>query len=157
MRGQQGFSWQALQQAAAFCYRNNLALEDGMKWIDQSINIQRTFANLRTKAQLLSKKGNTAEAEKLMKESMSLADEAQLNAYGYELIGQKKMDEALEIFKTNVKSYPQSWNAYDSLGETYLAMDNKKLALINYKTALAKAPKEQTGRINGIIKTLEKN
>jgi tetratricopeptide (TPR) repeat protein len=155
LRGVQGFSWQALQQAAAFCQRNNLALDDGMKWVDQSINIQRTFANLRTKSQLLVKKGNTAEADKLMKESMALADEAQLNAYGYDLINQQKMSEALEIFKTNVSRYPQSWNVYDSLGETYLAMGDKKAALSNYKTALAKSPKEQQTRINGIIKTIE--
>lgn len=154
LRGLPGFSWQGYQQAAAFCLRNNISIEEGRKWVERSIGIQKTFANLRTKAQYLRKENNNAEADKLMTEAMALADEAQINTYGYDLIAMGKNNEALEIFKTNVKRYPQSWNVYDSLGEIQLTLGNKKDALANYKTALAKAPAEQHSRINGIIKTI---
>jgi tetratricopeptide (TPR) repeat protein len=155
LRGTLGFTWQGFQQAAAFCVRNNVSLEEGLKWADKSISIQKTFGNLRTKSQLLTKLGKTEEGSKLMAEAMTMADEAQLNAYGYDLMGSGKINDAIDIFKMNVKRYPNSWNTYDSLGEAFQISGDKKQALTNYKTALSKAPADQQSRINGIIKTLE--
>jgi hypothetical protein len=37
----------------------------GLKWADQSITTQKTFNNLRTKAAILEKQGDTAQAEAL--------------------------------------------------------------------------------------------
>lgn len=149
-----GFFWQGYNGAAAYCIQNNIHMDDAAKMIDNSIQIQKTFVNLNTKAKLLDKQGKHTEAEALRKEALAMADETQLNAYGYELMGQGKMEEALEIFKLNVKQYPNSWNVYDSLGEVLLANGDKKGALANYKLALAKAPETQKKRIEGIIKKI---
>ena len=155
MRGLNGFTWQAPLQAARYCLANNIHLDDAMKWANKSIQTQENFGNLNVKSKLLALKGQTAEADALSKKAITVADEAQLNQYGYDLIGQKKIKEAIEIFKTNVKRYPNSWNVYDSLGEIQDMDGNKKDALANYKTALAKAPDNQKERINGIIKKIE--
>lgn len=156
LRGVNGFTWQAPLQAARYCLNNNMHLDQAMTWVNNSIQTQENFGNLMAKSKLLGKKGQTAEADELTKKAMTLADEAQLNQYGYDLIGQKKNKEAIDIFKTNVKRYPNSWNVYDSLGEAYDTDGNKKDALANYKTALAKAPDNQKKRIEGIISTIEK-
>jgi CubicO group peptidase (beta-lactamase class C family) len=66
--------------------------------------------------------------------------ENDLNGYGYELLGQRKIKEAVEIFKLNVSLFPQSPNAYDSLGEAYEADGNKELAVKNYQHVLALRP-----------------
>ena len=66
--------------------------------------------------------------------------EAQLNALGYRLLGMKKVGEAIEIFKLNVESYPQSANVYDSLGEAYLTNGDKELAIRNYQRAVELNP-----------------
>jgi tetratricopeptide (TPR) repeat protein len=66
--------------------------------------------------------------------------EAQLNALGYRLLGMKKAKEAIEIFKLNVESYPQSANVYDSLGEAYLTNGDKELAIRNYQRAVELNP-----------------
>ena len=42
--------------------------------------------------------------------------EDELNALGYRLIRAKKFKEAIRILQLNVEAYPQSSNAYDSLG-----------------------------------------
>jgi tetratricopeptide (TPR) repeat protein len=155
LRGINGFTWEAPLQAARFCLANNMHLDDAMKWADKSIQTQEKFGNLMVKSKLLALKGQTKEADSLSKKAMAIADEAQLNQYGYDLISQKKIKEAIEIFKMNVKRYPDSWNVYDSLGEAYDMDGNKKDALVNYKLALAKAPAEQKSRITGVIKKLE--
>lgn len=150
-----GFFWQGHNQAAAYCIQKNIHLDDAEKWINKSIGIQKTFANLTTKSKLMEKNGKTQEADALRKEALALADEAQLNTYGYELINQKRNEEALEIFKLNVKRYPNSWNVYDSLGEMQDLMGDRKSAIGNYKTALSKAPDTQKKRIQDILKKLE--
>jgi tetratricopeptide (TPR) repeat protein len=66
--------------------------------------------------------------------------ESQLNALGYRLLGMKKVREAIEIFKLNVETYPQSANVYDSLGEAYVANGDKELAVRNYQKAVELNP-----------------
>jgi len=42
-----------------------------------------------------------------------------LNLLGYQLMGAKKLDQAIAVFQRNVELYPGSANVYDSLGEGY--------------------------------------
>lgn len=60
---------------------------------------------------------------------------------GYEFLRGKKIDQAIETFKLNIKEYPNSFNAYDSLGEAYMKAGNKELAVENYKKSLELNPK----------------
>jgi tetratricopeptide (TPR) repeat protein len=69
--------------------------------------------------------------------------EAEINDWGYSLLKQDKVQDALEIFKLNVTLYPQSANAYDSLGETYALLGNKPLATKNYQRSLALNPQNK--------------
>jgi tetratricopeptide (TPR) repeat protein len=65
----------------------------------------------------------------------------------------KRTKDAIEIFKLNVEMFPNSSNPYDSLGETYLADDQKDLALANYKKAAELDPKNSNALL--IVKRLE--
>lgn len=66
--------------------------------------------------------------------------EVQLNALGYRLLGGKKVREAIEIFKLNAETYPQSANVYDSLGEAYLLSGDRESAVRNYQRAVELNP-----------------
>jgi tetratricopeptide (TPR) repeat protein len=63
-------------------------------------------------------------------------DDSELNSVGYSLMGNKRIDDAIEIFKLNVKLFPLLGNVYDSLGEAYFSKGDKVNALFNYKKAL---------------------
>jgi len=67
---------------------------------------------------------------------MKLANENDINVYGYTLLGQDKTDEAIAMFRKNVKDHPQSWNTYDSLGEALQKKGDKAGAVENYTKAL---------------------
>lgn len=63
-------------------------------------------------------------------------DEGQLNNLGYQLISNRKIKDAIRIFHLNVEMYPQSSNAYDSLGEAYMDDGDIPLAIANYRKSL---------------------
>jgi CubicO group peptidase (beta-lactamase class C family) len=75
-----------------------------------------------------------------------LFSEGLLNSFGYGLLQGDKIKDAIEIFKLNVEEYPESGNAYDSLGEVYMLDGNTKLAIQNYEKSIEIDPKN----INGI-------
>ena len=62
--------------------------------------------------------------------------ESELNSLGYQLLGIKKIKEAIEIFKLNVEEYPDASNPYDSLGEAYMISGDKVLSDKYYAKSL---------------------
>ena len=68
-----------------------------------------------------------------------------LNMLGYYLLGKNRFDEAIEIFKLNIKNFPDSWNVYDSLGEAYMKKGDKELAIKYYKKSLEINPDNTNG------------
>ncbi len=62
--------------------------------------------------------------------------EQMMNQVGYQLMGQGKMDDAVAVFKANVKNYPQSANVYDSLAEAFEKLGKLDLARPNYEKAV---------------------
>jgi CubicO group peptidase (beta-lactamase class C family) len=77
--------------------------------------------------------------------------EAQLNMFGYLLVRQQRLEDAIEILKLNVEMFPASFNTYDSLAEAFMISGNKELAIENYKKSIMLNPNNSNG-----IKMLEK-
>jgi tetratricopeptide (TPR) repeat protein len=62
------------------------------------------------------------------------------NAYGYVLLAQKNLNEALNVFRLNTLLYPENAGTYDSLGEAYITVGDKPNAKKNYQKALELKP-----------------
>lgn len=154
VRGLPGFFWQGFNDAAAYCLRNNVNLEEALAWANRSLEINENFTNLRTKAGILEKLGKASEAKTLNDHAMQIATEVDINALGYEYVAAGKMKQAIDTFKKNVKDYPKSWNVYDSLAEAYERNGDTKLATENYATAL-KLVKDEANK-KRLTQTLQK-
>jgi hypothetical protein len=156
LRGLARFFWQPWNQAAAWCAANGTNLKEATTWADRSIAINENFTNLRVKAALLAKQGDVAGAKALLERSLVVATEADMNTYGYLLMGQDKVDSAVMVFQKNVKDYPKSWNTYDSLGEAYAKKGDVKGAIHAYTQArkIVRDPAQQQ-RIDGILAGLQ--
>ena len=144
LKGPIGFNWQGYSSAANYALQNNLDSEKALSWIDQAIAQNKSFATLNTKADLLKKTGKTAEADKLRTEAMGMATEAELNAYGYQLLAGGQQDEAIKIMILNTERHPESANAFDSLGETYATQGDKVNAIKSFKKSLTMKPNAGT-------------
>ncbi|EKD25870.1 MAG: hypothetical protein ACD_79C01463G0002 [uncultured bacterium] len=60
-----------------------------------------------------------------------------INTLGYNAIFMKNLSLAEYFFKLNVNNYPNSFNAYDSLGDYYIAVCDNKQATNMFKKALS--------------------
>ena len=88
--------------------------------------------------------GNLGKAKKMLQEVQTQQDtqskgspydkltlEVHLNAIGYQLLGAKKTETAIQVFKWVTEMYPDSPNAYDSLADGYEAAGQVNLAIEN--------------------------
>jgi hypothetical protein len=135
-----GFSWQGYNSAANYALQNKVNMEQGLKWADQAINQAKNFNTASTKAGLLRELGRAEEGDKLINEVIVIANENEINLYGYQLLNQGKHDKAIEILASNTKKYPNSANAWDSLGEAYATKGDKVNAIKNFKKAMSLNP-----------------
>jgi len=65
----------------------------------------------------------------------------ELNSYGYVLLAEKKLIEAIDIFTVNTLIYDTNDNCFDSLGEAYFTIGNTDKAKQNFQKALRLNPK----------------
>jgi HEAT repeat protein len=70
----------------------------------------------------------------------STLNECRLNQLGYYLLYNGMIEQALEVFRTNVQLNPRSPNCYDSLGEGYMIAGETELAILNYEKSLNLGP-----------------
>ena len=73
-------------------------------------------------------------------DTSSVFPEARLNTFGYALVNRKEYDKAVKILSYNIKLYPNSYNAHDSLAEAYLTKGDKEQAIQYYKLAVKLNP-----------------
>jgi tetratricopeptide (TPR) repeat protein len=140
LKGVTGFNWQGFASAANYALQNEVNQEQAVKWADQAVAQNKNFNTLIVKAGLLEQQGKSAEAEPIKTEAIAIATEAELNAYGYQLVGQGSFDKAIKIFKLNTERHPESPNAWDSLGEGYALKGDKTNAIKNFKKSLSMNP-----------------
>jgi tetratricopeptide (TPR) repeat protein len=72
--------------------------------------------------------------------------ERRINSVAYNLLDAKKTAEAIDMLRVNVRLYPESWNAYDSLAEAFAAAGEKELAIQNYEKSISLNPRNETGK-----------
>jgi CubicO group peptidase (beta-lactamase class C family) len=71
--------------------------------------------------------------------------ESTVNSAGYNLMGSKRFADAILLLQKNVDLHPDSWNAYDSLGEAYMKNGDKEQAVKNYRKSVELKPTNENG------------
>jgi Tfp pilus assembly protein PilF len=154
--------WQSYNQAAQFCLQNNINLEEGMQWAENALSLpfigEKNFVTLSTKANYLKKMGKDAEADALMKEAVPMGTVNQLHNYARQLIQQKKIKEAFEVFKVNYDKNPNDFTTHVGMARGYSAVGDYKKALGFAQKALPKAPDNgNKTNVEKMIKDLQEN
>jgi cytochrome c-type biogenesis protein CcmH/NrfG len=66
-----------------------------------------------------------------------------LNDLGYHALEKKDFAGAISILKVNAEMFPESSNAYDSLGDAYAAAGDTANAVASLETSLRLDPKNE--------------
>ena len=96
--------------------------------------------------------GRIEEAERLVTElaqrrpELKPFGEGYINGSGYAALQQGRAAEAVRLFRLYTRVYPESWNAWDSLGEAYGAAGDLDAAIAAYSRSLELNPGNPSGR-----------
>src|ERR1700760_127582 len=94
LKGQTGFLYQNLNAAANYALGHKVDTAQAMQWVNRSLGAKKeNYTGYAIKAGLLKNAGDSVASAKLLKEAMPYANDAELNAYGYQLLGEKKYSE----------------------------------------------------------------
>ncbi len=155
LRGVSRFFWQGWQQAANWCNQNDTNLDEALQWAERAVQMNPSFTTHMLKSNLQAKLEDQIGSDESRETAMEMATEGEINNFGYQLVNQGKLDDAIELFELNVEEHPDSWNCYDSLGEALAAKGETKRAIEFYEKALSMCEDDgQKGRIKGVLKTL---
>ncbi len=143
-----------------WCVANNYELEQALEWADRAVSMrimgEKNFHTLSSKAAVLSKMNRKEEADKIMSEALPFASVLDMHFYARGLLTEKRIPEAMKVFKMNNEKNPDQWYTYSGLARGYSAMGDYKKALQFAKITLAKAPDEGTKRqLEAMIAKLE--
>jgi hypothetical protein len=151
--------WQPWNQAAAYCLANNTNLEEGLLWADSATSSKfggtRNFEPWQTKAAILDSLGRKTEAAEAMKKALSFVDDFEGYVYGCTLVGAKRQQEALGIFKMIYDKYPNTLFTNIGMATGYSAMGDYKKALEFALKALPQAKGGNKLEIERNIKDLQ--
>ncbi|MGC9948370.1 MAG: DUF2911 domain-containing protein [Bryobacteraceae bacterium] len=146
LTGAAGFNPHAYDQAAQFCVKAGVHLEDALSWAELAIGSpvlgQTNFDTLSTKALVLTKMGRDAEAQTIMQAAVHhpSATSLDIHQYGRQLLAAKKNQEALEIFKLNAQRNGDAWPVNVGLARGYMAVGDYQKAAEYAQKAAAQAP-----------------
>lgn len=135
------------QDAAAMAFMKNTPRENGAPPHLMSLDARPAKAKAPTEKAFIAEFRRRKFAEAGAIYAAMRADEEKfalnplkLNAWGYELLRDKKADGAIELFKLAIAIEPKWGGVHDSLAEAYEAIGETALAIRSYERALALDP-----------------
>ena len=153
LRGYTGFYWESWQRAADFCLRNKIALPEALDWAQRgagpNFGGENQIVAVATLARAQEANGKTAEAAKTWDKAINLpgATAVQIHQVGRSLLTEGKPQQALSIFQTNAKRFPNQWPVHVGLMRGYAAVGDAKKALEEGRLALKQAPDEGNKKV----------
>ncbi len=155
LRGRAQYEWPSWSEAAEYLMDNKMDANEALKDADRSIAIEDRFENEMDKARALEMLNRADDAKAVRAKAMSLGTQQQVHSYARQLQTQKKNDEALEIFRANIKKDPNSWIGHNETARLAVAKGDYDTALKEMKLSQAGLPDTLKTQLDAIIKRLE--
>jgi tetratricopeptide (TPR) repeat protein len=155
LRARPQFEWQAWQEAADYLLNNQLGAEEALKYADRSVEIEDRFENEMTRAHALSALGRREEALAARNKVIAMGTQLQVHSYGRGLQTQGRQDEALELFRGNIKKDPNSWVGHNDAARVAVARGDFDTAAREMKLAVTAAPESLKAQHADLVRRLE--
>ena len=149
------YIWESWDEAATYLLTEKVNLPQALDYSNHSIQLESRFDNLLTKSQILEAMGKNDEAKVVRAKALDNANAIQLHSYARQLQFQGKQDEALELFRVNVKRYPNEWISHSDAARLACAQGDYDGAVKEMKLAVADAPDIYKSAFDRLVKRLE--
>ncbi|HEX3821405.1 MAG TPA: DUF2911 domain-containing protein [Candidatus Sulfotelmatobacter sp.] len=155
LHGLNQYYWEGWDDAAGYFLANKINLGEALKDEDMSIQNEERYDNLMNKSKILDAMGRPKDAETFRTQALNKAGALQLYFYGRQLQGDKKQDEALALYRSNAKKFPEYWTSHLGLARVYSAQGDFDTAVKEIKLSLADAPEANKNALEGYVKRLQ--
>jgi tetratricopeptide (TPR) repeat protein len=155
LRARPKYEWAGWSEAAEYMLDNKLSADEALADANQSIAIEDRFENEMDKSRALDALNRADDAKAARAKAMSVGSQQQVHSYGRQLQNAKKNDEALEIFRANIKKDPTSWIGHNETARLAVAKGDYDTALKEMKLSQAGLPEALRPQLDAIIKRLE--
>lgn len=155
LRGGVQYTWIPWDEAANYLLTSKGNLQDALKDSDTSLQYEERFENLLTKSQVLDALDKKDEATATRNKAIESANALQLHGYGRLLQTQGKQEEAMEVFRANLKKHPDHWIAHNEAARLACAQGNFDDAVKEMKLSSAGAPDNFKPQLDSLVRRLE--
>jgi len=149
------YYWEGWDDAAGYLLANKINLDEALKYEDQSIQSDERYDNLMNKSKILDAMGRKEDAKSFHEKALDKANPLQLYFYARQLQGEKKQDEALAVFRSTAKKFPDYWTSHMGMARVYSAQGDFDNAVKEVKLSLTGAPDSNKPNLEGYVKKLE--
>ena len=149
------YYWEGWDDAAGYFLANKMNLDEALKYEELSIQAEERYDNLMNKSKILDAMGRTQDAEALRSKALDKGSALQLYFYARQLQGEKKQDQALAVFKSNAKKFPDYWTSHLGLARVYSAQGDFDNAVKEVKLSLTGAPDSNKSNLENYVKRLQ--
>jgi Protein of unknown function (DUF2911)/Tetratricopeptide repeat len=155
LHGLNQYYWEGWDDAAGYFLANKMSLDEALKDEDQSIQIEERYDNLMSKSRILDAMGRRDDSVAFRNKALEKGSALQLYFYGRQLQGDKKQEEALAIFRSTAKKFPDFWTSHLGMARVYSAQGDFDNAVKEVKTALTDAPDSNKANLENYVKRLQ--
>ncbi|HEY6968212.1 MAG TPA: DUF2911 domain-containing protein [Candidatus Angelobacter sp.] len=155
LRGRVQYEWQSWNEAANYLADNKVNNEEALKYANKSIETEEHFENLITKARILDALNRKDEAAAVRAKALPLGNAIQVHIYGRQLQIQGKQDEAFNIFRGNIKKYPDNWLTHSEAARIACASGDFDTAIKEMKLSAAGADAQNKPAFEALVRRLE--
>ena len=155
LHGLNQYYWEGWDDAAGYFLANKINLDEALKDEEISIQNEERYDNLMNKSKILAAMGRQKNADDARSQALNKANALQLYVYGRQLQGDKKQDEALALYRSNAKKFPDYWTSHLGLARVYSAQGDFDNAVKEVKLSLTDAPETNKSAIENYMKRLQ--
>jgi len=155
LHGLNQYYWEGWDDAAGYFLANKINLDEALKDEDLSIQSEERYDNVMNKSKILEAMGKKQDADLARNKALGLANALQLYVYARQLQGEKKQDEAIVIFRSNAKKFPDFWTSHLGMARVYSAQGDFDNAVKEVKLSLVGAPDANKTALETYAKRLQ--
>ncbi len=155
LHGLNQYYWEGWDDAAGYFLANKINLDEALKDEEQSIQAEERYDNVMNKSHILDAMGRKQDADVLRAKALEMANALQLYVYARQLQADKKQDEALVIYRSTAKKFPDYWTTHLGLARVYSAQGDFDNAVKELKMSLTGAPDANRNTLEGYVKRLQ--